>query len=811
MTEKVLLVTQHYRPEQIGSAPYCVDIAEWLAGRGWDVTVLTGLPHYPDPEAFAAFNASAPPRETREGVVIERLRGWLPKRRSTMLRIASETLFLIAGFFAMLRGRLPRHPLVISLCPSIFSVALGHLMRSRGGSHVAVVHDIQSGLAGSLGMVRFGLLLRCMRWLERVVLNRTDAVCVLSVEMRMELRRIGVTVPIEVLPIWIDTAVVRPVRQSRMPAGTLLYSGNLGRKQGLDQIIDLAEQLQQQRPDLRILIRGAGGERQAFAAKLTQRGLGNVALLPLLPREQLSDGLAEGDVHLVPQNPEAADFAVPSKIYGIMAAGRSFIATANPGSPLWYLQQQSGGFLCVPPNDPAAFAEVAAILLDNDNLRRQLEQAGRDYVERHHATAVVLGRLEGLLDVLLRDGTLAGRRQSLLVLEPDKDGHPYEWLLHLIQGLTRRPDIEQVWFVVAPELHRRLAESLPPEAYARVRLMALSEGERRLCCHPVLAISGFARWWVMRRYLRRTGADSGYFLSLDHLSLPLAFGLGAFGRRLGGILFRPSVHYGEIGSYRPTWTERIRDLRKAVLYRLMLMNRGLHVVLSLDPFFPDYAGQYYRGGHKVMALSDPAYPPPAADGAAQMLVQRLPAGRSVFLMFGFMTHRKGLLHLAEAFQHLDAATAGKTAIIIAGDIAPGIREAFSAQLAAASARNPDLWLHTEARWLDSAEIAALVARSDVVLAPYQRFVGSSGVLLWAARHGKPLLTQDYGLIGRLVSEFRLGLATDVTDPRRLADAITEMTSAGPETFIDRRSAEIFVAERTPEAFADQVFSSVGTS
>lgn len=811
MSEKVLLVTQHYRPEQIGSAPYCVDIAEWLAGRGWDVTVLTGLPHYPDPQAFAAFNATAAPREQRQGLVIERLRSWLPKRRSAALRIASEMLFLLAGVFALLRRRIPRHPLVISLCPSIFTVALGQLMRRRDGSHVAVVHDIQSGLAGGLGMVRFGLLLRCMRWFERLVLNRTDAVCVLSAEMRMELRRIGVTVPIEVLPIWIDTDMVRPAGAGAEPARTVLYSGNLGRKQGLDQIIDLAERLQQQRPDLRILVRGAGGEREAFAATVAGRGLGNIGLLPLLPRERLAEGLAEGDVHLVPQNPEAADFAVPSKIYGIMAAGRSFIATANPGSPLWYLQQQSGAFLCVPPNDPAAFAAAVTGLLDDPGRRRQLERAGRDHVERHHATSVVLGRLERLLDMLLRDGTLAGRRQSLLVLEPDRDGHPYEWLLHLIQGLTRRPDIEQVWFVVAPELHQRLAENLPPEAHARIRLIALNEDERRLCCHPALILSGFARWWMMRRYLRRTGADSGYFLSLDHLSLPLAFGLGAFGRRLGGILFRPSVHYGEIGSYRPTWTERIRDLRKAVLYRLMLMNRGLHVVLSLDPFFPDYAGQYYRGGHKVMALPDPAYPPPAAGGAAQTLIQRLPAGRTVFLMFGFMTHRKGLLHLAEALRHLDAATAGKIAIVIAGEIAPGIRAAFSAQFAAASVQNPGLWLHTEARWLDSAEIAALVARSDVVLAPYQRFVGSSGVLLWAARHGKPLLTQDYGLIGRLVSEFSLGLTADVTNPRRLADAITEMTLAGPETFIDRQAAELFVAGRTPEAFADQVFSSVGTS
>jgi glycosyltransferase involved in cell wall biosynthesis len=119
-----------------------------------------------------------------------------------------------------------------------------------------------------------------------------------------------------------------------------------------------------------------------------------------------------------------------------------------------------------------------------------------------------------------------------------------------------------------------------------------------------------------------------------------------------------------------------------------------------------------------------------------------------------------------------------------------------------------LWLHIEDRWLASGEIAALVEQSDVVLAPYQRFVGSSGVLLWAARAGKCVLAQDYGLVGRLVADHHLGLAVDTSDVRALARALATIVHQGPERFIDTQSASAFAAAHTARSFATSVFASV---
>ena len=93
----VLFVTPHYRPELIGSGPYCADIAEWLARQGRSVHVLTTWPHYPMPSAFAGYRAGRAREDTIDRVRLTRLATWAPRRRSALARIVSEAQFFLAG------------------------------------------------------------------------------------------------------------------------------------------------------------------------------------------------------------------------------------------------------------------------------------------------------------------------------------------------------------------------------------------------------------------------------------------------------------------------------------------------------------------------------------------------------------------------------------------------------------------------------------------------------------------------------------------------------------------------------------------
>jgi colanic acid biosynthesis glycosyl transferase WcaI len=397
---QALFVTQYYRPELIGSGPFCGDLAEWLNQHGYRVTVLSGQPHYPFGQTFPGYAAEGPQREVINGVRVERLRTLLPKKSSALSRIVSDLSFVVSGIGALLGRRVGRASLVVSLCPSILSVGLGMIARRRGGRHIAVVHDIQSGLARSLGMVGSSAFVRLMRWCEKFVLNRVDLVAVLTEEMGQQLRAIGIHTPIEVIPIWVDTGRIWPVNALREGPVKILYSGNLGKKQGLGQVIALAEELQRERPDIEVIVRGNGNQAGALRAEIDKRKLTNIRLTELLPPEHLSQGLAEGDIHLVPQDPEGAEFAVPSKIFSVMAAGRPFIATARPGSPLSRLQQRSGAFLCAPPNDPSAFAQAVLRLADDAACRAELGARGRQFVEQNCSKAKVLGEFTTLIEAL---------------------------------------------------------------------------------------------------------------------------------------------------------------------------------------------------------------------------------------------------------------------------------------------------------------------------------------------------------------------------------------------------------------------------
>src|SRR3546814_19730615 len=154
---------------------------------------------------------------------------------------------------------------------------------------------------------------------------------------------------------------------------TVIYSGNFGKKQALAQILDLASLLQTAHPAMRIVLRGDGREARSLIETAQSLGLRNMEFRPLLPPSRLNEALSEGDIHVVPQNPQAADYAVPSKIIAIMAAGRPIIETAEPGRPLYQMQRDPGAFLCVQPNNPDA---LAAAVLTSDDLRAGTEWGG---------------------------------------------------------------------------------------------------------------------------------------------------------------------------------------------------------------------------------------------------------------------------------------------------------------------------------------------------------------------------------------------------------------------------------------------------
>lgn len=394
---RILVLTRHYAPEPTGSAPPMQQLAEWLAAQGLATEVVTSRPTYPQPRVLPGYERGQHDRAVEKGVHVRRLPTWPARGAGLLARALPEARFMGQLLLARASGRLAPSDRLISLCPSILTVLAALPYRMRGGRHVVVVHDIQSGLGAALGSPSVKAIVGVLRALERWTLNRADHLIVLSQAMADALTEIGVRTPVTILPPQVDCRTIHPLPRPHGSAPVLMYSGNLGRKQGLDQLLDLAAVLRTRAPDVIVRIRGDGAMKADIEARITAEALTNVELLPLVPADRIAQSLAEGDIHLVPQIAEGGDFAVPSKAFAIMAAGRPFITTATQQSSIARLAEESGAFLLVPPRDPHTFADAVIALLNDGGRRETLAARGRDYALRVADTDVVMRRTLNLL------------------------------------------------------------------------------------------------------------------------------------------------------------------------------------------------------------------------------------------------------------------------------------------------------------------------------------------------------------------------------------------------------------------------------
>lgn len=269
-------------------------------------------------------------------------------------------------------------------------------MALRSGARlIGVVHDIESGLASSLGFSSSPMLLNAVRASERSALNLCDELVVLTDGMKQELQRLKCRKPIRVLPLWCEASAGYVDKAGRF---TIAYSGNFGKKQNLDQLIPLFEAMHAERLEVDVHLRGDGSERQRLKAIIEAKGLDEVQFLPLVDADKLTEAIQAADVHLVPQAPNIGNYAIPSKAFTIMAAGRPFVCIAEKGTELASLAVNSGAGLSVEPNDASGLQQAVRLLYRDRDLARRMGQSALHYVRTRLGRTEILEQYEALLE-----------------------------------------------------------------------------------------------------------------------------------------------------------------------------------------------------------------------------------------------------------------------------------------------------------------------------------------------------------------------------------------------------------------------------
>lgn len=403
------IVTPTFHPEPIGTPLYATDMARWFASRGWSVRVVTAQPFYPRFERYPGYGHRR--RHDRlADIEILRVPTIIPSKGRSLLRIINEANFAIQGLL-----RAPRHrtDVVISISPGVpWAVLVGRALRRPGGTHVALVHDIQSGLAGSLGLAAAPLT-PMLRANEVMSLHRADRIAVLTEEMGAALRDMKVRLPIDVVPLW-ATVEVDPKAWDPPGPPTVQYSGNFGEKQGVGTLLALARTLRTSAPEAQLLLRGQGHRFDALRHEAAD--LPNVVFEAPVTEAALPAALAKSAVHVIMQAPGSAPYAMPSKAVNALACGCHVIAMAEPASPLARLAREVVELEVVDVGDTTTMS---------DRVVAQLHRGGSDWrvaaaadARQRFSRDQVMGQLEKLLlSAILLSERGAGRAATAPALD----------------------------------------------------------------------------------------------------------------------------------------------------------------------------------------------------------------------------------------------------------------------------------------------------------------------------------------------------------------------------------------------------------
>lgn len=417
----LLIFGNFFAPEHTGIAPYTTEIADHMATVGWGVTVVCGMPHYPQWRVQDPYRRRFRAVEHRPGVEVRRVRQYVPSRQSALGRSMYE-----ATFFAHALTHASAGPAdcVLGVVPGLGGGAAAALSAGvRRLPFGLIVQDLVGPAASQSGIPGGGLAARPATAIEAWTVRRADKVAVIAESFRLHLERLGVAPErITHLPNWAH--VTQPPTQTsdmRHRLGwpesvrIVLHAGNMGFKQNLAAVLDAARLAERLRLPLRFVFMGDGNERQRLEELAA--GLSTVQFLDAQPSDTFMEVLATADVLLLNERPTVLDMSLPSKITSYFRAGRPVVAAVANGGATEAELTRSGGALVVPAGEPSALLDAIRLIVDDEALAGRMVQSATEHADRHFERGALLARAEAFLDDLISGGR-APRRP-----EPTHGGH----------------------------------------------------------------------------------------------------------------------------------------------------------------------------------------------------------------------------------------------------------------------------------------------------------------------------------------------------------------------------------------------------
>jgi glycosyltransferase involved in cell wall biosynthesis len=392
-------------------------------------------------------------------------------------------------------------------------------------------------------------------------------------------------------------------------------------------------------------------------------------------------------------------------------------------------------------------------------------------------------------------------------------GHHGNYLQHLIDRASQKEFGGAIDIVVLPqfaEIHQDTVAAIDraKQQSIDVNLVAISTAEATTLgsrnSGRSRAHRNLQEWQLFCKYAQALQATHALLMYLDTCELPLAMGLQS-PCPFSGIYFRPTLHYPMFANYHPNFKGKLQQWRERLTWGRILNHPQLETVFCLDPFAVTALVAQHQNT-KIVHLADPVQLAPSRSLDLTTLKTQLgiAAQRRVFLLFGGVDGRKGIYQLLEAIELLSPEVCEQFCLLIVGQPHPTDQVNIHQKITAlCETRQLQAIEHCE--FIPEVEVLTYFQLADAILAPYQRHVGMSGILLLAAAAGKPVLSSDYGLMGELARQYQLGLVVDSTQPAEIAKALETLLTASPHTFSNPSQMKLFAEQNSIDLYASTIF------
>lgn len=398
----------NYAPEPFGIAPYTTGLCRGLASRGYRVNVVTGMPHYPEWRVPAEYRWKWTSLETMDGVSIKRVRHSVPKRASNLRRLLMEATFGVRG----VGSRWHEPDVVICTTPALISTA-AHCLRRRVsvGRRPVLGVWVQDLYAVGLSETQDAGsgAARLASKLESWVMREADGIVVAHSQFRNQLVQRLQADPAKITTIrnWthVESTDESDRATSRGRLGwadnetVVLHAGNMGVKQGLENVIRAAQVADNDNLNLRFVLMGDGNQRCTLEAMARQTT--HLEIRDPLPQGDYVAALKAADILLVNERPGVSEMSIPSKLTSYFQSGTPVVAAVSSESNAAQEIRRSRAGIVVDGGDPVCLIEAAASLGRDASLRKELGANGIEYAAAELSEAASIDKFDHWIQRML--------------------------------------------------------------------------------------------------------------------------------------------------------------------------------------------------------------------------------------------------------------------------------------------------------------------------------------------------------------------------------------------------------------------------